>query len=279
MVATMKIAFCFLTRGDLFQPKIWKGFFNGAALEKYTAYCHPKEPEHVAGPILRDRIIDERVPTQHGDVSLVKATLNLFSKAHDDDEDNQYFVLLSESTIPIVSFEHFYKSIERHGGHSIISYSVPPPNTEHHQRLFAVKQPALFSSAFFHHDQWVILHRRHVSMLLDHPSLALFSNVFAPDEHYFMNALVHLKGASLDQFVNQRSTFVNWRDKAIKTYTNPTTGQVVGRTFHPKTYHQLSAADLAEAHNGHCWFFRKVDAECDCATVWEYFWTIAKHQP
>jgi len=40
-------------------------------------------------------------------------------------------------------------------------------------------------------------------MLLDHPSLALFSNVFAPDEHYFMNALVHLKGASLDQFVNR----------------------------------------------------------------------------
>jgi hypothetical protein len=274
----MKIAFCFLTRGDLFQPKVWESFFSSAPLEKYTIYCHPKEPEHVASPILSGRIINDRVPTRHGDVSIVKATLNLFSTAHNDDEDNQYFVLVSESTIPIVSFDYLYKSVERNGSHSITSYNVPPPNIEHHQRLFTVKQRELFSSAFFSHDQWIILHRQHVSMLLDHPSLALFNNVFAPDEHYFMNALVHLKGASLDQFVNQRATFVNWRDKVIKTYTSPETGQVLGRTVHPKTYHQLSAADIKEARNGDCWFFRKVDAECDCTIVTKHLLRAARYQ-
>jgi hypothetical protein len=263
----MKIAFCFLTRGDLLQPKVWDSFFAGASAEKYTVYCHPKHPEQVSGPILAGRIIDQRVPTRHGHVSIVKASLHLFSQAYDADKDNEYFILLSESTIPIVPFDDLYRAIALHGAHSIISYSVPPADTEHHQRLFTVTQPELFAPAFFYHDQWVALHRRHVAMLLDHPALALFAEVFAPDEHYFMNTLVHLKGASLEQFVNQRTTFVNWRDREVKLHASRETGQVVGQTVHPKTYRQLSDADLAEARSGGCWFFRKVDAACDCADV------------
>lgn len=263
----MKIAFCFLTRSDLLQPNVWKAFFAAAEQEKYTIYCHPKDAEDVTAPILSGRIINDRVATQHGHVSLVKATLNLFSQAYDDAEDNQYFILLSESTIPIVSFNEIYENAKRCQSRSVVSYRVAPPNSEHHQRLSAVSQPALFSSAFFHHEQWVILHRRHVSMLLAHPSLALFSRVFAADEHYFMNVLVHLKGASLDQFINRRATFVNWRDWEQRTYTNVATGKVMGHTIHPKTYFRLSPADIAEADNERCWFFRKVDAKCDCTLV------------
>jgi hypothetical protein len=264
----MKIALCFLTRGDLLQPKVWDVFFSGAAAEKFTLYCHPKFPEQVTGPILRDRVIPDRVPTRHGHVSIVKATLNLFSHAYAADEDNQYFVLLSESTIPIVRFDDLYQSIARQGEHSIISYTVPSPATLHHRRLYRVTQPELFSPAFFYHDQWIILHRRHMAMLLDHPSVELFDNVYAPDEHYFMNTLVHLRGASLDQFVNRRGTYVNWRDKEIKFHATPT-GQIFGNTVHPKTYRQLPEADLAEAENRGCWFFRKVDAACDCSMVSE----------
>ena len=107
-------------------------------------------------------------------------------------------------------------------------------------------------------------------MLMDLPGLALFSQAFAPDEHYFMNTLVHLKGTSLDEFANQRATFVNWREREIRTYTNRQTGEIVGRTVHPKTYNRLSAADLDEARKDNCWFFRKVGAECDCAAVWPH---------
>jgi hypothetical protein len=262
----MKIALCFLTRGDLLQPKVWEGFLAGAARDKYTVYCHPKFSEQVTGPILRDRIISHQVPTQHGHATIVKATLNLFSQAYAEDEDNEYFVLLSESTIPIVPFEHIHQGIESQGAHSIVSYNVPPRDTDHGRRLNAVTQPELFAPAFFHHDQWIILHRRHVAMLLEHPFLELFGNVYAPDEHYFMNTLVHIKGAPLDQFVNQRATFVNWRDKAIKFHATAS-GQIFGRTIHPKTYRVLSAADLDEARHAGCWFFRKVDAKCDCGIV------------
>ncbi len=264
----MKIAFCFLTRGDLLQQKIWELFFAGAPRERFTIYCHPKEPERVAGALLSGRVVKDRVPTQHGHVSLVQATLNLFAQAYADDPANEYFVLLSESTIPIVPFAQFYDGLVNCQSRSVVSFQVAAPNSEHHQRLSSVRQPELFSSAFFYHEQWVILHRRHVALLRELPGLALFSKAFAPDEHYFMNTLVHLKGAPLDQFANQRATFVNWREREIRTYTNKHTGAFVGRTVHPKTYRQLSAADLEEARRDGCWFFRKVDADCDCAAVW-----------
>jgi hypothetical protein len=265
----MKIAFCFLTLGDVFQTKLWERFFAKASSEKFRIYCHPKEPQLVTSNFLCDRIIDSRVPTQHGNISLVKATINLFSTAFYDDPDIQYFVLLSESTIPILPFDQIYQILDRQGSRSIINFEVPPPNSEHHQRLFAMTDPALFSAAFFKHDQWIVLHRRHVSQLLDHPFLSHFDHVFAPDEHYFMNVLVHLRGASLDQFVKHAATFVNWRDKTVKTYTNSETGKFVGRTVHPKTYYQLSANDIVEARSAHCWFFRKVDSACDCTFLLE----------
>ena len=268
----LKVAFCFLTLADLHQQDIWRRYFSSALPEQYSIYCHPKQPEQVAGSLLKGGIIDETVPTHHGGVSLVQASLNLFLQAYKDVE-NEYFVLSSESTIPITSFDQLLAGLERCRSRSIFSYRVAPPESEHYGRLAAIKQPELFSAAFFHHHQWIILHRRHVAMLLDRPGLALFSDMFAPDEHYFMNALVHLKGARLDEFVNQRATFVNWQEKEFRERRDPATEELVARTVHPKTYHQLSVADLAQADG--CWFFRKVSAACDCTLVSERLGLIA----
>lgn len=261
-----KVAFCFLTTTDLHQQDIWRRYFFSAYAEQYSIYCHPTQPEQVTDSLLKGNIIDKTVPTRHGDASLVQASLNLFLQAYNDPE-NEYFILLSESTIPIVSFNQFIASLKRCRSRSIFSYRVAPPESEHYGRLADIKQPELFSASFLHHHRWVILHRRHLAMLLDRPGLSLFSNMFAPDEHYFMNALVHLKGVRLDEFVNQHATFVNWHEKEIKECWNPTTGKLVARTVHPKTYHQLSSADLAQADG--CWFFSKVSPDCDCALVSE----------
>lgn len=261
----MKIAFCFLTRGDLLQPKVWDAFFAAAPTKYYNVYCHPKYPATICSPYLRGRVIPRLVETRHGHVSLVQASINLFAHAHDVDPDNTYCILLSESTVPIVPFTAVYEALARLRPLSLIPYQVPAPGSEHHQRLGAVRQRERFSSAFFLHDQWVVLHRRHVALLRKAPGLELFANVFAADEHYFMNVLVHENGIPLREFVNRRTTFVNWNEREIRTYTQPTTGRVVGRTVHPKTYRALSSTEVAAARKQGCWFFRKVDSTCDCA--------------
>src|SRR5215469_6735845 len=123
----MKLAFCFLTRGDLLQEKTWQAFFARASCQNYNLYCHPKEPALVTGPVLRNRIIKNLVPTQYLHVSIVKAILNLFIEAYRDDLKNEYFLLISESTIPIVPFSHLYDHLCKQSFRSLIGYRVVPP--------------------------------------------------------------------------------------------------------------------------------------------------------
>jgi hypothetical protein len=265
----MKIALCFLTRANLQQPQLWNRFFKQADRSKYTLYCHPKEPERVTDRILADRIIGNLVPTEYAHVSLVVATLSLFVTAFADPA-NEYFVLVSESTIPIIPFATLYRNLSAIGARSVANFKVPPANTEHHRRLFSLQQPQRFQNSFFQHDQWVILHRRHVALLYDFPLIEEFQRMYASDEHYFMNVLVHLKGAPVNEFVNQRTTFVNWNDQEIRTYKDEKTNEVRWRTVHPKTYGHLFKHDIDRAQSSGGWFFRKVDASCDCSLVEPY---------
>jgi hypothetical protein len=284
----MKLAFCFLTLDNVFHPGVWEQFFAAASPEHRTVYCHPKLPERVTNPLLKDRVIAELVETSHGHISQVEAVLALFRAAYHDDPANEYFILLSESTIPIASFARIHAELAQSGQRSLIPYHVPQVNSEHHLRLRRVSNPALFAKAFYWHDNWVILHRRHVAALLERSFFDLFARVFGADEHYFMNTLVHLLGVSTDEVISRRTTFVNWREperritadapksqvmlhnwenpEKEKAYlANPDNAKATIRTTHPKTYTVLTPADLAEAHG--MWFFRKVAAACNCDLV------------
>lgn len=261
----MKIAFCFLTQDDLHHPEIWQEFFANVASNQFNLYCHPKRLERVVSTLLARRILHDRVATKHGDISIVEATLALFAAAYKDDPDNQYFVLISESTIPVAPFSQIWDELANCGSRSLIPYSVPLPGTEHHARLAMIENKAMFANPFYYHDQWIVLHRRHVDALLGRSYLPLFSRVFAPDEHYIMNVLVHANAIPLEQIINRRTTFANWQEHEAKLYLHPETRQILGQTFHPKTYSSIAPQDLRPAHND--WFFRKVSVSCDCSLV------------
>lgn len=265
----MKIAFCFLTRGDLIQPDPWERFFAAADRSRFNIYCHPKSPDAVGRGVLRGAVIDHLVPTRHGDVSIVAATLNLFNAALRDDPDNAWFVLLSESAVPIRPFAEVLADCEKLGPASAIAYRRPAPGSEHAKRLAKLPRPDLFRGVWFHHDQWVVLSRRHVALLRDDAGLLEFRKVFAPDEHFFMSALVGRRGVPMAEIANRRTTFVNWDEMEVRPRVNPRTGRVT-RTAHPKTYDRLTAADVETARAAGCWFFRKVSAACDCTPVLAY---------
>ncbi len=43
---------------------------------------------------------------------------------------------------------------------------------------------------------------------MQRPCYSMFENVFAPDEHYFVNVLVHVCGTPVSEFLKRRTTFV-----------------------------------------------------------------------
>ncbi len=268
----MKIAFCFLTRANLTQPRLWERFFarsNG----RHTVYCHPKFPQDVTDALLADRIIRNLVPTTYAHVSGVVASISMFLSAYTDSPENDYFVLVSESTIPIVPFDAVYRELQQAGARSLVQYYVPEPGSELHERLqervSMISPPSLFPAPIYAHATWLVLHRSHVALLYDYPAIEAFMKVNGADEHYFMNTLVHLKHRPLGEFINNTTTFANFREPEVERHFEPNDRQelVSVETYRPKTYAQLSEADLAEARAAGAWFFRKVTAQCDCALV------------
>ena len=268
----MKIAFCFLTRANLHQPRLWEHFFS-TSNGRHSVYCHPKFPQDVTDELLAGRIIKNLVPTTYAHVSGVVASINMFLAAYADCPENEYFVLVSESTIPIVPFDSIHQALLQAKGRSFIQYYVPEPGTELHarlrERLSMIEPPSLFPAPLYAHATWLVLHRSHVALLGDYPAIEAFMKVNGADEHYFMNTLVHLKSRPLGEFANKATTFANFREPDVERYSVPAVGQelVTVEAYRPKTYAQLSAADVSEAKATGAWFFRKVTEQCDCALV------------
>ena len=100
----MKIAFLFLTIDDLLFPQIWEYYFKNN-FDKINIYCHPKYPEKINTKWLKKSVVKKLTKTKWG--HFTNAIINLF-KAALLDKDNQKFIIVSESCLPIKSFTKLY---------------------------------------------------------------------------------------------------------------------------------------------------------------------------
>ena len=121
-----KIAFLFLTIDNVYYPQIWERYFQECPLKK-SIYVHPKYPEQVTVPWMKDHIIEDLVPTKWG--HLTNAFYQLL-KAAFKDKMNSHVIFISDSCLPIrklstldkyihsyprkTSFIHFKDNIDDH---------------------------------------------------------------------------------------------------------------------------------------------------------------------
>lgn len=101
-----KIAFMFLTPGSLPFEKLWDKFLHGHE-GKFSVYVHASREKavHVSPYFLGRDIHSEKVVW--GKISMVEAEKRLLANALID-PDNQQFVLLSDSCIPVHNFDYVY---------------------------------------------------------------------------------------------------------------------------------------------------------------------------
>ena len=243
-----KIALCFLTYNNLSQPKLWKNFINS----KYNIYIHNKN--EFIGEFKR-YCINNKVQTKWGDISLVKATLNLFKKAFENKE-NEYFILLSDKCIPLYSADEIFNKVKKLDNNLILAYNL------NRERYNSLADKTFFNkNTFLKQNQWMLLKRNTVKFFIENDYIHIFGNNFiVPDEHYFINIINKFNIS----FINRKITYANWNeDSDLKKYKK-----------RPKTYSKLTNEIIENILKYDVLFMRKVGPECNLPSYFDKFLKI-----
>ena len=181
-----KIAFLFLTLDNPSFPKIWNSYFRGH-VGKYSIYIHPKYPDNLTWK--KKHMISELKETKWGFIT--RAYIELLKKAYKD-KDNYKFVTISESCIPIKSFDKFYEDCIGDERSWIKSMKMGPYNYEGRLNLVKTKPRPIH---FIKNYARFCLNRAHCRLLLLRESegkIDFFHNMQVGDE-YFLSVLYPLK--------------------------------------------------------------------------------------
>jgi hypothetical protein len=203
-----KIAFLFLTKGDLNYPNIWEKYFSNN-YDKINIYNHPKNTNDVKS-FLKKYIIKNRVETKWGNISIVKAMSELLLEAFTSDGSNEYFVFRSESCLPLKNFNKFYNFIIKKNK-SIVS--LGNESGQHDSRFKYLKhidKEGITKKNFYKGETWTILTRKHVRTILCQISnyLHIFKDVYVPEEH--VNIVITILNHGIKSIENIPITLVYW---------------------------------------------------------------------
>ncbi|KAK8494391.1 hypothetical protein V6N12_037551 [Hibiscus sabdariffa] len=205
-----KIAFMFLTKGPLPLALLWDKFFKGN--ERYfSTYVHAL-PSYVGGYPSSSAFHGRQIPSQMvewGKMSMCEAERRLLANALLD-ISNEWFILLSESCIPLYNFSITYHYISRSKYSFMESYDDPGPYGR--GRYDSRMEPEVKLSQWRKGSQWFEVNRMlAVNIIEDTKYYPKFKEFCQPacyvDEHYFTTMLT-LQVPHL--LANRTLTWTDW---------------------------------------------------------------------
>ena len=270
-----KIAFLFLIIDNPNFPKIWDYYFADN-LDKINIYIHPKYPEnHTWKP---ECIIKNLQPTGWG--FIVDAYMELFKVAYENKE-NIKFVTISESCIPIKSFNNFYKSVITISPTISLIKIMKISKYDYGYRLSDhIKKK--FKNHLVKHYARMCLSRNHIKDLIhNEDKVKIFGKMHVGDE-FFLSSIT-----PLSEYLDLAVTHDDWEHidnikKKIKNeikllYTeqeknkntvNDTKIALLQEKFkdiakNPKTITQVSTDDINNMKMTKSYFYRKFSKDSD----------------
>ncbi|KAF5748074.1 hypothetical protein HS088_TW04G00023 [Tripterygium wilfordii] len=157
-----KIAFMFLTPGTLPFEKLWDKFFHGHE-DRFSVYVHAsrEKPVHVSRNFVGRDIHSDKVAW--GKISMVDAEKRLLAHALLD-PDNQQFVLLSDSCVPLHNFDYVYNYLMFTNVSFIDCFEDPGPhgNGRYSEHMMPEVEKKYFRKA----SQWFSMKRQHAIIVM-----------------------------------------------------------------------------------------------------------------
>ena len=257
----MKIAFCFLSYGDIEHQSIWSSFFG----DKHAVFLH--RADGLTTSTLPGCIVIPSIQTAWGTFQLLQAQQNLFEEACKD-PDVMKCVLLSGDTIPLYTIDKVLAKLsgDDKGYMRPIANSATVMTTEKKIELSAWPIGMLWKGSFV--SQWVVLHRDHVQLLHDHwPMLVqVFQNAHIPDEYMYY---IFFYGVGvIDSFHMSSPMYVNHSKRVIQCE--------IKHHATPMTYHRSSFTPLEvkNIYKSDCLFLRKVCPKTTIYMDWNKPWPL-----
>ncbi|XP_042396216.1 glycosyltransferase BC10-like [Zingiber officinale] len=157
-----KIAFMFLTPGPLPLERLWEKFFQGHQ-GRFSIYVHSSQQKfgHASSFFSGKDIQSAKV--LWGKISMVEAEKRLLAYALQD-PDNQHFVLLSDSCIPLHDFDYVYKYLMGTNVSFIDNFFDPGPHGN--GRYSEHMMPEIEHRDFKKGSQWFSMKRQHALIMM-----------------------------------------------------------------------------------------------------------------
>ena len=225
----MSIAFLLLTNNDHLN-------INNISkiIKKGNIYVHPKNPQLVKS-FLKDHIIHNLVETEWGKLSIVNAEYNLLKEAFKN-TTNKWFILLSESCYPLLSYNTLLKNL----------------NSKDKSFINLIGYFQINNINFFKASQFWILKREDVDIILKYYTKyndlhikyenGIIKHGSVTDETFFITLLMNeIKDYN---FINKNSTYKRW----IYLTMN----------LHPFVFNKLTKVDKQIIKQNNSFFIRKV---------------------
>ncbi|KAJ7955825.1 Core-2/I-branching beta-1,6-N-acetylglucosaminyltransferase family protein [Quillaja saponaria] len=221
-----KVAFMFLSPGSLPFEKLWDKFFQGHE-GKFSVYVHASKdkPVHVSHYFVDSDIRSDEVVW--GKISMIDAERRLLANALQD-PDNQQFVLLSDSCVPLYKFDYIYNYLMFTNISFVDCFKDPGPHGN--GRYSDHMLPEIEKKDFRKGAQWFTMKRQHaVIVLADNLYYSKFRDYCKPglegrnciaDEHYMPTFFNMIDPGGI---ANWSVTHVDWSE----------------RKWHPKSYKAL----------------------------------------
>jgi hypothetical protein len=205
-----RLGLLFLTRGDVNNPEIWREFVAEMP-DRVEIFSHPKHPKELIGGFLEGTAIQKLIPTQWGDISLVRAAREMLLAALED-PSLTHFALLSESCVPIKPLPEIIRRLQVDPRPQFGFKTLSEVSSRKATRIDAV--PEVPAGCWRFTSQWWLLDRASAIFAAGQDYTPLFAKMDVPDEGYFATVMA-MQGYPLDgEVLNKDSTWTWWENDA-----------------------------------------------------------------
>ena len=261
-----KVALCFLISGShqLNQEALWKKWIH-ANHDLFHIYFHDDNPLAIHSEWIRTHLLPPRFTVHTSYYHVVPAYLCLLSFALHQDPQTQWFCMLTESCVPIVSPTTFRNRFDAQSNTSLLKWDVAWWNVHFHTRANLAKFSPPLRLA---HDPWFVLTRDHVVAVFHwikkNPMMGkTICQGGLANESFFAVALRH--SGILDKpnsgVINKTSTLTDWARREGPTRPH----RFLGRK------EDIDIIETLRKQNPEALFLRKVDASFPEAVLEQFY--------